>query len=176
MCLEADLAAKIQVAHPLCLWKSQAIKKLPIIKAIYQLIFSIPLFLTPFQPPIRRKYCQIVLKKKISSRCLCGLIGWALSCTSESWLLSNNLISQMEKQHLFSCSSTYGSHCCCAEPKQVAPASTALRSPVAPRDGPAPLGCEGHRLPRQSEARTSSAYAKHPSQSQLVGENAQTCI
>lgn len=57
----------------------------------------------------------------------------------------------MEKQHLFSCSSTYGSHCCCVEPKQVAPASTALRSPVAPRDGPAPLGCEGHRLPRQSK-------------------------
>lgn len=108
-------------------------------------------------------------KKKKRSHCLCRLMGWALSRTLESWLLSNNLISQMEKQHLFSCSSTYGSHCCCAEPKQVTPMSTALRSPAAPRDRPVPLGCEGHRLPRQLEARTSSAYAKHPSRCQFVG-------
>lgn len=34
----------------------------------------------------------------------------------------------------------------------------------------------GTPAPQAVEARTSSAYAKHPSQSQLVGENAQTCI
>lgn len=39
--------------------------------------------------------------------------GWLdESPTLETWLLSNNLISQMEKQHLFSRSFTYGDHCC----------------------------------------------------------------
>jgi len=56
------------------------------------------------------------------------------------------------------------------------PASVVLLSLAAPWDRPAQLGCEGHRLPRQLEARSSSAYVKHPSQRQFVGENAQTCI
>lgn len=37
---------------------------MPIIKAINQLIISIPLCLTPFQPPTIWKYCQIFPKKK----------------------------------------------------------------------------------------------------------------
>lgn len=42
--------------------------------------------------------------------------------------------------------------------------------PPEPRGPRVLLGCEGHRLPGQLEARTSSAHAKHPSQRQVVGE------
>lgn len=150
-------------------------KNLPIIKAIYQLIISIPLFLAPFHPPSIWRYWPIFRKNK-SSHCLCRSIRWAPSRTSGSWLLSNNLISQMEKQHLFSRSSTYGSPCCCVELKQVVPRSAALRSPAAPRERPPQLSCQGHCFPRHLQAWTSSACAKHPSRAQPAGENAQTCI
>lgn len=143
-------------------------KNLLIIKAIYQPIISIPLFLSPFYPPTIWRYWQIFLKNQ-SSRCLCRLIGWAPSRTSGSWLLSNNLISQMEKQHLFSCSSTYGSQCCCVELKQVVPRSTALQSPAAPQEWPPPP---------QAPASPGciSILQNIPPNVNPQGKNAQTCI
>lgn len=57
----------------------------------------------------------------------CRLIRWAIHI-SEIWLVSNNLISQMEKQHLFSCSLTYGYQCCLGKPKQVAQEKQSLQS------------------------------------------------
>lgn len=175
--LGAGLAVKIQVIQPFCLWKSQGIK---IITCLLSKLFISWLF--PYHYSLHssvHQYFEDIDKyflKTKSSGCLCRLIEWALSCTSESWLLSNNLISQMEKQHLFSCSSTYGSHCCCVELKQVVPRSTALGSPAAPWDRPPPLGCGEHRFPRHLEPCTSTAYAKHLSQPQTVGENTQTRV
>lgn len=69
------------------------------------------------------------------------------------WLLSKNLISQMEKQHLLSYSFTYGSHSCSHELKQVCrvggwPLGTLNRGP-GPGDSVGTLCSEGHALPSQ---------------------------
>lgn len=74
---------------------------------------------------------------------------WPSTC----WLLSKNLISQMEKQHLLSYSFTYGGHSCSHVLKQVClagrwPLGTLNRGP-GPGDSVGPLCSEDHAVPSQ---------------------------
>lgn len=78
---------------------------------------------------------------------LCRLIRWAFH-TSETWLLSNNLISQMEKQHLLSCSFTYGYRCCLGKLKQVAHVKKSLWSAAVSWERITVVCCEGTVIPK----------------------------
>lgn len=66
----------------------------------------------------------------------------------ETWLLSNILISQMEKQHLFSCSFAYGYQCCLGKLKQVAHVKEPLGSTAVCWEWIAVDCCEGAGAPQ----------------------------